>query len=81
MNAVLVALVLLAGCASKQIEYIEVRIECALPPLPVLPTLEWDELSGDADSLDRLEVYEARLVDSLNEHREMLRVICEPISH
>jgi hypothetical protein len=78
MSAALVALVLLTGCASKQVEYIEVRVECSLPPLPPETDLQWSEITGTDAALVKLEDYEASLVDSLHEHRELLRVICEP---
>jgi hypothetical protein len=77
VNVALATLVLLTGCASKQIEYIEVRTKCSLPPLPAESNVQWYEISGTDSALNRLEEYEAGLVDSLVEHREMLRAICE----
>lgn len=73
--AVLASLALLTGC--ETVRYVEVKPECDVPPLPVLPSIDWDELSGQGDALARLEAYEAALVDSLIEHREMLKVLCK----
>lgn len=67
---------LLTAC--ETVEYVEVHPECETPPLPVLPELQWDELQGSEDALRRLEEYEALLVDSLIEHRKMLKALCEP---
>lgn len=83
-------MVLLTGCATKTVtEYIEVRAECELPPKPV-PTLDWDGLNLPFDylpepaadeydqALDDLEAYEATLIDSLKEHRAIIRTVCAP---
>lgn len=74
--AALVALVVLTGCATTKTETIYVQPQCALPPLPVLPVIDWAELQGTDSALDRLEEYEALLVDALLEHRAMLGAIC-----
>lgn len=87
----MVGLALLTGCATKT-QYIEVRPECEVPPLPALPAIEWDDLLAPFnhipsqhddwrrydEALTDVEGYEATLVDSLAVHREMLKILCQP---
>ena len=72
-----VTLAITAGCASKQVEVVYIEPECELPPLPAqsgLATSELDALSDETYA--RLEFYVQGLIDSLAEHREMLRAVC-----
>lgn len=79
MSAALVALVLLTGCTTRTVtETVFVQPECQVPPVPALPTLDWAELHGSDDALNRIEDYEALLVDSLLEHRAILTEVCHP---
>lgn len=69
---VLVVLVLLLiGCQTAPTQPV-----CSLPPVPSLPTIDWAELQGSDDALYRLELYEARLVDSWLEHRVIVETVC-----
>ena len=72
-------MVLLTACASEPrvvTEYVPVQIECTVPELHALPMMTWGEINGTEDALDRLEQYEAALVDSLIEHRDQLTELC-----
>lgn len=76
MNAALVvSLAIIAGCANNQVEYIDP--ECELPPLPAESGLDVEELDSLSDeTFARLDHYIEGLIDSVHEHREMLRAVC-----
>lgn len=86
--AALVSLALLTGCANPQVRYVYVETHCTVPPLPAFNPPDWEDLllpesvlSGTplqrfSKAIDYLEHYEADLVDTLHEHREMLKVLC-----
>lgn len=77
--AALAALALLTGCVTRTVtETVFVQPECQVPPVPALPPVHWAELHGSDDALNRLEEYEALLVDSLLEHRAILNEVCHP---
>ena len=78
MNVALAAsLAIIAGCGSKQIETVYIEPECELPPLPAESGLDVSELDALSDeTYARLDYYIEGLIDSLNEHREMLREVC-----
>ena len=78
MNAALVAsLAIIAGCANNQIETVYIEPECELPPLPAESGLDVDELDALSDeTFARLDHYIEGLIDSVHEHREMLRASC-----
>lgn len=88
LPAVLVSLALLTGCANTQVRYVYVEPNCVTPPLPAFNLPNWEDLllpesvlrgtqlQRFSEAIDFLEHYEADLVDSLHEHREMLEVIC-----
>lgn len=70
---------LLTACATEPrtiTQYVETETDCTVPELPALPVVMWGEIEGSDDALDRLEAYEAALVDSLNVHRKKLKSIC-----
>ena len=78
-NAVILAVswAALTGCASTQIETVFVEPECNLPPLPAASGVDVSELAGLSDeTFARVEFYIEGLIDSIAEHREMLRAAC-----
>lgn len=86
--AALVSLALLTGCANPQVRYVYVEPQCTVPPLPAFNPPNWEDLllpesvlqgtqlQRFSKAIDYLERYEAVLVDTLHEHREMLKVLC-----
>lgn len=86
--AAMVSLVLLTGCANSQVRYVYVEPHCTVPPLPALNPPDWEDLllpesvlrgtqlQRFSKAIDSLEHYEADLVDTLHEHRELLKVLC-----
>ena len=82
-NAVLAAsLAIIAGCGSNQVETVYIEPECELPPLPAESGLDVSELDALSDeTYARLDYYIEGLIDSLNEHREMLREACAKDAH
>ena len=77
-NAVLVvSLAIIAGCANNQTETVYIQPECELPPLPAESGLDVEELDPLPDeTFARLYHYIEGLIDSVHEHREMLRAAC-----
>ena len=83
MNAALaVSLAIIAGCGSKQTETDYIKAECELPPLPAESGLYVEELDPLPDeTFARLDHYIEGLIDSVHEHREMLRAACATDGH
>ena len=81
----------LIGCATTpQIEYVEVKVACVIPPDPVLPIVSWDDLNLPFDylppaeseryddALTGLELYESNLSAAFVEHRAITHEVCKP---
>ena len=91
--AALALSVALTGCSlfEPRTETVYVEPDCTAPPLPALDPPAWEDLIMPFhhipsshpdwrtfdDALDKLERYEARLTDSLIEHRSMLQALCQ----
>lgn len=72
----MVVLLLVAGCAASP-EYVEVRPECTVPPIPALPNVEAADLAPLPDSVFfDLKEREKRLVDWALEMEAMLGELC-----
>ena len=68
---------IIAGCGSNQVETVYVEPECELPPLPAESGLDVSELDSlPNETYARLDYYIEGLIDSVHEHREMLREAC-----
>ena len=75
LTALLAALIFTTGCATKPPPDPK-QPRCVLPLLPDWPLVQWEEINPEAR--ESVEAYMAVTIDSLNEHREMLRSICTP---
>ena len=76
-----VALMCLAtlGC-QKRIEYVYLQPECTAPPMPSgLPVIDAEYVFNrlGVEVTEKLILRERLIVDSLMEHRAMLKEICE----
>ena len=82
-SAVLAAsLAIIAGCGSNQVETAYIEPECELPPLPAESGLDVSELDALSDeTYAPLDYYIEGLIDSVHEHREMLRAVCAKAAH